>query len=711
MGKTALAVYWAHQIAGRFPDGQLYVNLRGFDPGQPMTAADALAGFLHALGVPGQDIPVDEQERAARYRSLLAGRRMLIVADNAGDVEQVRPLLPGTPTCAVLVTSRDALAGLVARDGARRLDLDLLTPADAVALLRALIGQRVDTDPDAAVALASHCARLPLALRVAAELAADRLTIPLSELVDELADQQGRLDLLDAGGDPRTAVRAVFSWSYRHLGADTARAFRLAGLHPGPDLDLYATAALADVPIDHARRMLQQLTRAHLLQATGAGRFGLHDLLRDYARELADRHDSQDDRRAALTRLFDHYLHTAAKAMDTLYPAEADRRPGVPAPHTVTPPVADAAAARAWLGAERGSLIAVAVNTATDDWPGYATRLAAILFRYLDAGAYFADAFTVHSCARRAARQAGDRAAEAAALTNLGVAGMQLGQYHEAADQLSQAGILFRQVGDRVGEARALGNLGTVSFHTYLDRQAVSQFQQALALYGEIGDRVGEGRQLHNLGAVHERLGRWSQAAEYYQRALALCFQIGDMAGVGYALNGLGVIDLQQARYADAASHLGQALAEFQQSGDRAAEADALINLGLVRLKLADHQQAADQIRRALALTRETDDRRGEAKALNRLGEVLLAADQSGEARAQHVSALDLAGQIDDKYEHARALHGLGHAYYAAADPERARDHWQQALDLYVSLEASEADQVRTQLDWSASPRSANAVP
>ena len=234
VGKTALAVWWAHQVARSFPDGQLYVNLRGYDPGQPMSAADALARLLRDLGVPGPDIPAEEDERAARYRSMLAGRRMLIVLDNAGEEGQVRPLLPATPGCVAVVTSRDALAGLVARDGAARLDLGLLPLADAVSLLRTLIGGRVGAEPEAAAALAVHCCRLPLALRVAAELAAARPDVPLASLAGELAGQQQRLDLLDAGGDPRTAVRAVFSWSIRHLDPGTARAFRLLGVAPRP---------------------------------------------------------------------------------------------------------------------------------------------------------------------------------------------------------------------------------------------------------------------------------------------------------------------------------------------------------------------------------------------------------------------------------------------------------------------------------------------
>jgi DNA-binding SARP family transcriptional activator len=306
VGKTALAVHWAHHAAERFPDGQLYVNLRGYDPGQPMPATDALAAFLRSLGVPGQDIPPQETERSARYRSLLAGRQMLIVLDNASTVEQVRPLLPGHPDCAVVVTSRDSLAGLVARDGAVRLDLDTLTLTDAVALLHELIGGRVDAEPVAAVTLAGQCARLPLALRVAAELAAVRPGEPLANLVTELRDQRRRLDLLDAGGDPATSVRAVFSWSYQQLGAEAARMFRLLGLHPGPDISVPAAASLAAQAEPDARRLLGELAHAHLIAEHVPGRYAFHDLLRPYAADQCHALDSQDEREAAIGRVLDH---------------------------------------------------------------------------------------------------------------------------------------------------------------------------------------------------------------------------------------------------------------------------------------------------------------------------------------------------------------------------------------------------------------------
>jgi DNA-binding SARP family transcriptional activator/Tfp pilus assembly protein PilF len=699
VGKTALALHWAHQMAARFPDGQLYVNLRGYDPALPMPAADALAGFLPALGVPSQDVPAEADDRAALYRSLLAGRRMLVVLDNARSVEQVRPLLPGTPGCVAVVTSRDALAGLVARDGARRVDLDVLSPAEAVGLLRALIGSRVDADPDAAAELASLCCRLPLALRVAAELAARRPDARLAELAGELADEQRRLDLLDAAGDPHTAMRAVFSWSCRHLDSGDARAFRLLGLHPGPDFDPYAAAALTGVTFEQAVRLLDVLARAHLIQRTGPGRYGMHDLLRIYARELATVQDSAQERREVLTNLFDHYLHTATTAMDVIFPGESDRRPRVSPPATPRPAVTDIAAARAWLDTERATLAAIAAHTATGGWPAHATRLAVTLFRYLETGGYYPEIIATQEHARHAAREVGDRAAEADALRGLVVSDLRQGRYQQAADRLQQSLAVYREIGDRTGEACALGNLGIAGFLQGRYQQATSHLDQSLAAYREIGDWTGEARQLNNLSLIELRLGHYQQASEHLDQAVAISRKTGDRADEAYALSNLGVVSLQLGHYQQASEQLRQALAACGETGNRDCEAYALGNLGIVTSRLGDYQQAREHLDQAVTICRETGDRSSEAEALNGLAEVHLAAGRPGDAQVQQAMALGLASQIDDKYQQARAHNGLARSYRATGDLVQARCHWQQALALYTGLGAPEAHHIRAQLE------------
>ena len=462
VGKTALAVHWAHRVADRFPDGQLYVNLRGYDPHDPVLPADALSAFLRCLGVDGAEIPYELDERAALYRSLVAGRQMLVLLDNAQSALQVRPLLPGAPSCFVVVTSRDNLAGLVVRDGARRIDLDLLPLPDAVGLLAALVGSRVGAEPHAATALAERCARLPLALRIAAEQAAARADASLTELAEDLADQERRLDLLDTGDDEHSTVRAVFSWSYRNLGEPAAAVFRLLGLHPGRDVDDHAVAALAGPGLTDPRRLLDVLVNAHLVQQVTPGRFGMHDLLRAYAGERAEE-IPDGDRRAALTRLFDLYLSVAAAAVDLLSPHDRHRRPRIPPAPMSSPPIRDADVARAWLDAERANLLAVAAHAARHGWQGHATRLSATLAPYLDAGAHTSEALTLHSAALDAARTVDDRHAEATAWHHLGLVYGRWGRHVEAVEHFERALDIRRRLGDRTAQAFTLNNISAVN--------------------------------------------------------------------------------------------------------------------------------------------------------------------------------------------------------------------------------------------------------
>lgn len=694
LGKTALAVRWAHQVADRFPDGQLYVNLRGYDPGQPRRAASVLAEFLRSLGVAGRAIPGDTEERAAQYRSLLAGRRVLVLLDNASSAEQVRPLLPGSPSCMVVVTSRDALAGLVARDGAWRLNLDLLRPAEGAGLLRALIGERARADPDATAALATLCAGLPLALRVAAELAAASPGVALADIAAELADQQHRLDLLDAAGDPRTAIRAVFSWSVRHLDDDAARTFRFLGLHPGPDFDAHVVAALAGTRLGHARRVLDRLARAYLIQPTGSGWYGLHDLLRAFAGAQAAEQDSEAERRAALTRLFDHYLAAAAAAADIFFPADPDR-PQLP--YTVGPGllVTSPAEARAWLEAQRSNLVAAADYAASHGWPRHAVGLAATVFRYPVTG-YLADAAAMHSHACRAAAQTGDPAVEASALINLGAALMAQGHLRQAASRLEQARHLYRKAGDRIGEARALVNLGVAGYCRGRYEHAAICERRALALYRQTGNQVGEARALSSLGTVYLRQGRYQQAHGNFRRSLELFREGGIQLAEAHVLGSLGELEMRQGRYAQATGHLRRSLALCRATGHRLCEARAQACLGLVMLRQGRYAQAMGHFQRALALHTEVGDPSGRAEALNGLGEALLAAGQADHARARHGDALSLAIQAGDNYEQARAHNGLASACLAVGDCEQASNHWQQALTRYAYLNAPEAEQVRT---------------
>jgi DNA-binding SARP family transcriptional activator/tetratricopeptide (TPR) repeat protein len=695
VGKTALAIQWAHQVAERFPDGQLYVNLRGYDPDQPVAAADALAGFLRALGVPGTDIPDGAQERASLYRNRLAGRRMLVVLDNARDGSQVRPLLPGDPGCSAVVTSRDALAGLVAADGARRLDLDVLPIADAVALLRSLVGGRVDEDPEAAVGLAGLCARLPLALRIAAELAATRPGAPLRDLVAELSES--RLDLLDVGED-RTDVRSVFSWSVRQLPDEAAAAFALTGLHPGEDFDLYAAAALTGATTAEARRILDRLHRASLLQAAGPDRYGMHDLLRAYARERAAADDTDGQSVRALTRLFDYYLAAAATAMDNLVPAEAHLRPRVSTAAAVVPQMRGESAAQAWLDNERANLAAAVAHCAGYGWPRHATDLAGTLFRYLMTGSHLPDAQMIYGHALQAARLSGNVAAEASALNGLGGIGIMKGHFRDAAGHYQAALRRYRDCQDRAGEAKTLHNLGITEIDLHNYQSAAGYYGQAITAYEDAGDRLGGARALADLAGAETELGSYDEASEHLQLALGVLRDVKDQHREAQALSRMGDLSLRRGQLTQAAEVFEQSLAIYRRIGDSNGVADGLRNLGAVSLGQGEPQQATGYLRQALTLYRRTGDQFGEIIALRKLAEALRGEGQPAAARAELQNALGLAAETGNTYEQASAHHDLAENYDFAGDYEHARHNWQQALDLYTHLGAPEAEQVRSRL-------------
>lgn len=696
VGKTALAVQWAHRIAHDFPDGQLYVNLRGYDPEQPVPAAEALAGFLRALGVAGAEIPLDLDERAGRYRTALAGRRALVVLDNAGSAEQVRPLLPGAAGCLVVVTSRDSLAGLVALDGARRLDLGLLPAADAITLLRRLIGARVDDEPARAAELAEQCARLPLALRVAAELAVAEPESSLSTLTKALADQRRRLELLDAGGEIRAAVGSVFSWSYQQLPADAASAFRAIGLHPGPDFDVSAIAALTAYPVEQSARLCAKLARSHLIEVVGVRRYSIHDLLRVYALDLAEA--SADDRRAALTRLFDHYLAGAAAAMDTLHAAERSKRPRVE-PVATTPQLSDPAPARAWLDAERPSLVAACVYASTRGWAGHAIRLAHTLFRYLDVGGHHVEALTVHNHARRAAWESGDRSAEARALNNLAAVHWWRAEYPQAGAHYRAAVELFREAGDRVGEADALTNLGMLDRTTGDVASAVGHYERALAAYREGGHTIGEASALHGLGVVNTLAGRLDHAAERLGEALVLWRDAGKPDGEADSLTGLAAVYQRQGDLGRAAEHLEMALALYRKLGYPGNEASALNALGAVARKSGDLTRAVAYHEQSLEMHRRHGTRIGEAATLNELGGTLLVTGAGPDAARRHAEALAIAVEDGDRYQQAQAHDGLAAARQAMGDTAEARIHWERALHLFTALGTAQSDVVRARLN------------
>jgi DNA-binding SARP family transcriptional activator len=602
VGKTALAVHWAHRAADRFPDGQLHVNLRGYDPERPMTAADALAGFLRALGVRGQDIPPGEDERAARYRSLLAGRRMLVVLDNASQAEQVRPLLPGTPGCAVLVTSRDALAGLVARDGAARLDLHLLPLADAVALLTELIGEPARADRHAAAELARHCARLPLALRVAAELAVASPAVPLADLVADLAGQQRRLDLLDAAGDPRTAVRAVFSWSYQQLSAQAARMFRLLGLHPGPDITVPAAASLAGIPEAEARAVLRELARAHLIAEHVPGRYAFHDLLRAYAGAEARDVDTEAERYEAIARVFDHYLHTAARAAGLLNPSQEPVVLAPPRSGAAPWEPADYPQAMAWFEAEHQVLRAAVTHATESGFDRHAWQLPWAMSSFLQARGHYQEWAAAQRAALAAATRLGDTAAQALSGRLLALACTKLGDHDQARGHYASSLTLYQRLGNRLGQAKVHQSLGVLADGQGRYADALGHAEQALHLYQAIGDRASEAVALNAVGWCHGLLGDYQQARTFCRQALTLSAKAGNHWLEGAAWDSLGYAEQHLGNFAEAAACYQRAVSLLRQSGYRLDEAETLTHLGDTRHAAGELAQAREAWQQALAI-------------------------------------------------------------------------------------------------------------
>jgi DNA-binding SARP family transcriptional activator/tetratricopeptide (TPR) repeat protein len=547
VGKTALAVHWAQRAAGDFPDGQLYVNLRGFDQsGTPVAPADALRWFLGALGVSEEQLPDCLDAQAAMYRSMLAGKRALVILDNAHDAAQVRPLLPGSPSCLAVVTSRARLRGLAAIEGARLVPLDVLTAAEAGEMLAGRLGERAAAEAEAAAQLTDLCSGLPLALSVVAARAAARPRLPLSDLVRELASTRGRLDALDAG-DPAASVRAVFSWSCQQLTEPAARLFRLLCLHAGPDIAVTAAASLAGLPPATAQALITELADAHLIGEPVPGRYAFHDLLRAYAADLAQGMDSEAERREATHRVLDHYLHSAHAGMRVLNPAQPPVPVAAPRPGVTPVPIADAGDALAWFAAERHVLLAAVAQASEAGFDSHAWQLPWTLTLYFDRQGYWHDLVATQQTAIAAARRTGDLTGQANGYRNLGRARLRLGGATEAHAYFCQAVDLHRQRGDRCSEARVHIDIAAAAEQLGRLGEGLGRAQRALALFQAEGDRAGLASALNAVGWFHTQLGDHKRALSCCARALSLVRGHGDTCGeaatwdsLGYAYHHLG---------------------------------------------------------------------------------------------------------------------------------------------------------------------------
>ena len=607
VGKTALAVYWAQHNSERFPDGQLYVDLRGFSPGgRPVTPEAALRGFLEAFAVPPDRIPPDLDARVALYRSVLAGRRVLVVLDNALDTDQVRPLLPGGRGCLTLVTSRTRLLGLVAAEGATPVTVDLLSAGDSLELLATRLGpERTGREPRAAAELVELCARLPLALGVAAARAAQEPDLPLAELAAQLRDARDRLDALDIG-DRTTDPRAVFTWSYRALSGTAARVFRLLGLHPGPDVSVPATAGLAALPPAEAGRAVRELCDAGMLVEQAPGRFACHDLLRSFALERAQADEDEPGRGAAIDRVFDHYLQSAGAASPLAYPNRQYIALPPPRPGVVAEQPADAREALIWFATEYPVMLACVRLAAERRADADTCRLAWAVRTFGDQRGDWEALVAVQGAAVDAAERLADVEELARAHRSLGLYQGRLGDHQNA--------------------------------HTHLSR--------ALDLYTSLGAAVDVAHTHHTLTIILERQGRHGDALGHAQSALELFRASGHRVGEALMLNAVGWYHTLLGDHEAALAHCRAAVELHRGLGHRAGEADAWDSLGHAHRELRRYQDAVSSYRHAVELRRSLGEQYSQASSLTRLARTHEAAGDDAAARQSWTQALEILDEI-----------------------------------------------------------------
>jgi tetratricopeptide (TPR) repeat protein/transcriptional regulator with XRE-family HTH domain len=741
VGKTAFAVHAAHRLADRFPGGQIFLPLHGHTPGQqPVDPADALASLLLTAGVPASQIPPGLEARMALWRDRLAEKQLLLILDDAASSEQVLPLLPGTGGSMVLVTSRRHLSAL---DDATSVSLDTLPAEEAAGLLVRLAGRAgLSTDDPAVAEIARLCGFLPLAIGMVARQLHHHPAWTAAGRAAELAAAVHRLELM---ATENVSVAAAFDLSYADLTEHQRRLFRRLGLHPGTDIDGYAAAALDGTDLPAARRGLEALYDQYLLTEPAAGRYRMHDLIREHARALADRVDPVKDRDGATARLLDYYQLAAASA-DALIARQA--RPALaPADGAIPPAVptlTDREQALAWARTERPNLIASLDHATGTGQHARIIALTAGLAGLLRRDGPWAEAITRHTAAGQAARHLGDRLGLANALSDLGEVRRPVGDYPAAAQALEQALGIYRDLGDRLGQANALSHLGDIRQMTadypaatlvleealgiYRDLgnrlgqanalsgmalvlwatgdypAAVGVLEEALGIYGDLGDRVGQSNAFNKLGFVRLATGDYPAAAQAQEQALDICRDLGDRLGQATALSDLGSVRLATGDYPAAAQAQEQALEIYRDVGSRLGQANALSYLGVARRMTGDYPAAAQALEQALSIYRDLGDRDGEAAALNERGTLHRISGDPTQAERCHQQALDLARAVASSWDEAHALAGLGRCALAAGNPAQGGILLRQALEIFQRIGAAEAADLPAELDAIADP-------
>ena len=708
VGKTALVVHLAHRLAARCPDGQLFIDLRGHTPGhRPVEPAAALSSLLTKLGVTDNQIPDTLEDRAALWRAKLAGRRMLVLLDNAASTAQVRSLLPGAAGCLVLITSRRRLLAL---NATRSLSLDVLPPDDALHLLGAITGRhRLDAEPEATREVLDLCGNLPLAIRIAGARLAARPAWSITHLAERLRDQRHRLSELAAED---SSVATAFTVSYQQLTTDQQFLFRALGAHPGPDFDRFLAAAVAGIAPATAEQGLEDFLDAHLLMQPAVDRYRFHDLLRAHARHPAEPtapppktsdadpdtdKDTDTERRTAIARLLDYYLAASHQAANLISPTTRKPEIRLAHPPEAIPPMANRADAIAWCEQERPNLVAAIVFAAAEGWYTHAWQLPWLVGTFFHLRGHFQDWITIGQQAHGALDHATDPAARPEILRSLGLAYHHVGRSDEAVDLLDQARTSYEANDDWDGQAEVSGDLGLLAINAGRYTEAIGHHWLALELFqrakterDQEGSLLGEATNLLSVGNALLMLGRHHGAIGYHQRALAVSREIGDRRGEGVAAVFLALSLQRSGRIAEAFKYHQLALRLNEENGDRPNVAVTLNFQGLLYRQRGKMSRALDHHRQSLELVREIGERSSEAAIINDYAATLLLAGQQQESVARYREALDLSATIVNRYEQARAHHGLSRALMTS-DARQADEHRQMALAIFSDLGVPEA--------------------
>lgn len=701
VGKTSLAVRLAHRISGSFPHGQLFVNLRGYDTGPSLAPAAVLGRFLGALGIPAPAIPVGLEERAELYRSLLAGKQVLVVLDNAATVGQVRPLLPGTAGCLTVVTSRHRLSGLAVRDGARRITLGMLSAQESTDLIAAATrGYRTGDDPDQIAELARLCARLPLALRIAAERAATHPLLALPELTAQLRDESTLWEALSSPDEEEAdAVRTVFAWSYRTLPPPAARLFRLLGLHPGPDFSVHAAAALTEQEPRRAHGLLDLLAGAHLVESTSADRYQFHDLLRAYATDQAHQEETLEDQYTALKRLANWYLRTADAACGAAQSFDASILPqGQTGPASALT-FDGQQDAFTWHQSEQANLLAVVQAAAQAELDEIAWQLPAALHGIHMARGVFDDWQAMAGLGLEAAQRLGDRRAQALMHNTLGIAAKDSRQLAQAAEHHEAALELRTLVGDQAGVAESANGLGLVHLWRHELTAGRTRLEQALALYQQHGPRHWTGVVLCGLGFTAAALGEPHEAARFAHQALAVYRETGADHSLHIdALQLLARLAREAGDYAQAEEYLADALALQEHSSFVTIDAALRLEQATLHRAQSRHDQALQTYWACETLQRSIGNRTGQAHAYDGIGQTMRALGRLQEAIDFHTMAARILRDPPQPWDLAQTLTHLADAHADNDQPEQARHHRTEALTLLAPFPDPQAAALRRRL-------------